>query len=177
MLILFIFTAACAATNQPGQPDGSPEPSSYNFSITYPEKWIKLNTKKYLMFTKDGPFKQYILVRQRHVDMPYKHTVKMMRRGMTPRETAEVILDAFTSDPSVLNFKLIENVPVAVNQYDGFRIVCTYGTKKVPQFKVVYHGFLVGEWLYGFRYNAAEGYFSEKDIEIYRSVLNSFKMK
>jgi len=174
MLILFIFTVACAATNQAGGSSGS---SSHTFTITYPEKWIKLNTKNHFMFTKDGPFKQYIMVRQRHVDKPYTHTDKLIRRGMSSQQAAEVILDAFTSDPSVLNFKLIENVPVTVNRYDGFRIACTYGTPKGYQFKVIYYGFLVGEWLYGLRYNAAEEYYSEKDVETFRGVLNSLKIK
>jgi len=174
MLILFIFTVACAATDQTGGSSGS---SSHTFTITYPEKWIKLDTKEYFMFTKDGPFKQYIMVRQRHVDKPYKHTDKLIRRGMSPQQAAEVILDAFTSDPSVPDFNLIENAPVTVNRYNGFRIVCTYGTPKGYQFKVIYYGFLVGEWLYGMRYNTAEGYYSEKDVETLRGVLNSFKIK
>jgi len=172
VVMLFLIMTSCAAF----WPWGSRGSSSYNFSITYPEEWKRLNTKRYFMLTKDDPFKQYIMVRQRHVDKPFKHTDKLIRKGMSPQEAADVILDEVNADDSILGFKVIENVSATVHRYNGFKIVCTYGTKKGNKYKAIFYGFLIGEWLYGLRYNAGEGYYSEKDVETFQHVLNSFQI-
>jgi hypothetical protein len=99
-----------------------------------------------------------------------------MDRGMLPQEAAEVILDEITSDRAVLNFQVLENLPAAVNGYNGFRLMFTYRTKGGYKFKTLYYGFLQGEWFYSLRYNAADGRYSDKDVETFREVLESFKI-
>jgi hypothetical protein len=173
LLLFLLITTSCASWNQFGSISQS---SSYNFTIEFPEQWTRLNTHKYLMVTKDGPFSQYILVQQRHVEKPFKHTKKKINKGMLPQEAAEVILDEIISDRCVLNFRVIENLPARVNQYDGFRIVFTYKTKDGLKFKTIYYGFLQGEWFYSIRYNAGERHYSAEDIEAFRKVLSSFKI-
>jgi hypothetical protein len=113
--LFLLFTTSCVSLNQLGSASETP---SYNFTIEYPEQWTKLDTRKYLMITKDGSFSQYILVQQRHVDKPFRHTRRAISKGMLPQELAEVILDEIISDRAVLDFRVIENIPAAVNQYD-----------------------------------------------------------
>jgi hypothetical protein len=141
-LFLLLITS-CASWSNFGS---SGEPSSYNFTIELPEQWTRLNTKKYFILTKDGTFSQYILVQQRHVDKPFTHTKKKINKGMVPQEAAQVIVDEITSDRSVLNFRVIENLPATVNQYNGFRIVFTYETKERLKFQTIYYGFLQGAY-------------------------------
>ena len=95
---------------------------------------------------------------------------------MLPQETAEVILDEITSDRAVLNFQIVENFPAAVNGYDGFKLVFTYKTINGSKFKTLYYGFLQGDWFYSLRYNAADNRYSDKDVETFRRVLESFKI-
>jgi hypothetical protein len=171
--LFLLFTTSCASLNQSGSASETP---SYNFTIEYPEQWTKLDTRKYLMITKDGPFSQYILVQQRHVDKPFKHTRRAINKGMLPQELAEVILDEIISDRAVLNFRVIENIPAAVNQYDGFRIMFTYETKDGLKFTTIYYGFLQREWFYNLRYNAGERHYSDEDVETLGKVLSSFKI-
>jgi hypothetical protein len=173
LCLVFLFMTSCAYFGQPGNPS---QPGSYNFTLDFPEEWRKLNAGEYLMITKDGAFSQYILVQQRHVNRPFSHTKKRIDKGMLPQETAEVILDEITSDRAVLNFQILENFPAAVNGYDGFRLMFTYKTRGGSKFKTLYYGFLQGDWFYSLRYNAADGRYSDKDVEAFRRVLESFKI-
>jgi hypothetical protein len=172
--IIFLFMASCASLGQPGSPSQS---TSRNFTLEFPEEWRTVATGKYLMLTRDGAFAQYILVQQRHVDQPFSHTKKKIDKSMLPQEAAGVILDEITSDRAVLNFQVLENLPAAVNGYNGFRLVFTYKTKGGYTFKTLYYGFLQGDWFYSLRYNAADGRYSDKDVETFKEVLESFKIR
>ena len=102
---------------------------------------------------------------------------KKIDKSMLPQEAAGVILDEITSDRAVLNFQILENLPAAVNGYNGFRLVFTYNTGGGHKFKTLYYGFLQGDWFYSLRYNAADGRYSNKDVETFKQVLESFKIR
>jgi len=171
LLLFLLFTAGCASWNQIGR---SAALTSYNFSIEFPDHWTKLNTYKYLIYTKDNPLSQYILAQQRHVDKPFRNTKKKIKKGMLPQEAAEVIVDEITSDRSVLNFRVLESFPARVNSYDGFKLAFTYKNENGLKFNTIYYGFLQGEWFYSVRYNADERHYSEEDIMAFGEVLSSF---
>jgi hypothetical protein len=171
--LIFLFMASCVSFGQVGNPSQS---ESSNFTLEFPEEWRKVTTGKYLMITKDGAFSQYILVQQRHVNRPFSHTKRKINKGMLPQEAAQVIMDEITSDRAVLNFKVLENRPAAVNGYNGFRLLFTYKTKDGYKFRTLYYGFVQGEWFYSLRYNAADGRYSDKDVDTFREVLESFKI-
>ncbi len=173
LLILLLFMTACAPWMRGG---GSFESSSYNFSFDIPQGWMRLNVDRYLLISRDGPFLQYILIQERHIDRPFKHTKKRLDRGMLPQEAAEVILDEIICDQLVLNFQVIENTPARINRYDGFRLIFTYKNKDGLKLKTIYYGFIAGDRFYNIRYNAAKRYYFEKDIETFEKVLNSFKL-
>ncbi len=175
-IITFMFlivATACTSTNQRAV---SLDPSSYNFTIEYPEGWKKLNTKRFLIITKDDPFSQYILAQQRHVNKPFGHTEKRIRVDMPPQEAAEVILDEIKSDDSVLDLKVLETVPAFVSYHDGFRIVFDYKSKEGYKFKTIYYGFVEGQWFYSLRYNAVKKHYTSREIATFQRVLNSFKI-
>ena len=171
--ISLLFITACASGFSTG---GSHERASQNYMVEPPEKWEKLNTSKYSIFTREGAFQQYILIQQRPADKPFKHTKRKFDKGMLPQEAAEVIIDEIISDRAILNFKVIENTPAVVNQYDGFKVVFTYKNKEGLEFKTIYFGFLRGDWFYSLRYNAAENHYSEKDVQTFEKVLKSFQI-
>ena len=172
-LLLLPCVTACASFIQQ---NSSSEPSFYNFTIDFPENWTELKIQHCLMFTKSGPFSQYILVQQRHVDKPFGHTKKKINRDMLPQEAAEIIKDEIISDRSVLNFQVIENLPAKVNGHDGFKIVFTYKTRDGLKFKTLYYGLLHGEWFFNLRFNATETNYSDNDIETFNKVIKSFKL-
>ena len=172
-LLLMIMTA-CAPGMGAG---GFHEHKSVNYSIEFPEQWVEINAGRHFMMTKDGPFNRYILIQQRHVEEPFRHTKRTFDRQMLPQEAAQVVLDEIASDRSVLNFKVIENQPTRLNRYDGFRVVFTYKTSKGSEFKTTYYGFLKGDWFYSVRYNVSDRYDTREGFEDFEVVLDSFRIK
>ena len=170
-LFFLLLTTACAPLHQNG---GAIQAEAQNFSIQIPEQWHKLNTARHVMLTKDGPFSQYILVQQRHLSEPFKHTKRKFHQGMLPQEAAEVIVAEITSDRAVLDFEVLENLPARISRFDAFRLVFSYRTTDGLKFKTVYYGVLPGNWYYGIRYNASDTCFSEKDIEIFERFISRF---
>lgn len=171
--ISLLFVTACASGFSTG---GSPEKATQTYIVEPPEQWERLNSNKYLIFTRQGAFRQYILIQQRPVDKPFKHTKRKFDKGMLPQEAAGVVIDEIISDRTILNFKVIENSPAVVNQYDGFKVIFTYRTREGGAFRTIYYGFLQGDWFYSLRYNAAENDFSEADVQTFEEVLESFKI-
>ena len=170
-LLFLLLMTACAPLHQHG---GATPAGAQNFSIQMPEQWHELNTPRHLMLTKDGPFSQYILVQQRHLSEPFKHTKRTFRQGMLPQEAAEVVLAEITSDRAVLDFEVIENLPAQVSRFDAFKLVFTYRTTDGLKFKTIYYGVLPGDWYYGIRYNAADKHFNEQDLETFERFIHSF---
>lgn len=171
---LLIAASACVPGTRTG---GFQDHQAVNYIVELPEQWRKVNSGRHFMMTKDGPFNQYILIQQRHLEEPFSHTRRTFNKGMLPQEAAEVVLDEIASDRSVLNFHVIENTPAKLSRYDGFRIIFTYKTKKGLGFKTIYHGILKGDWYYSIRYNVSENHDSLKDMETFEKVLNSFRIE
>jgi len=148
-----------------------------NFSAQLPEKWYQVNTPKFYILTKDGPFSQYILVQQRPIDKPFAHNQKTLSRGMSPQEVAEVFLDEMRNDEAVLNFRLVENRTTRVNQHEAFKLVFTYQDKDGLNFQTYMYGFLNQNWFYTLRYNADLTCYCNQDIEEFHKFVKSFKVK
>ena len=171
---LLLITTACAPGMGAGGPNGR---QSVNYSIALPDQWFEVSASRHFMITKDGVFSQYILIQQRHVEEPFKHTKRIFDRQMLPQEAAQVVLDEIASDRSVLNLKVIENKPARLNRYDGFRVIFTYKTSKGSEFKTIYYGFLKGDWFYSVRYNVSDRYDTREGYEDFEVVLDSFRIK
>ncbi|HYA03545.1 MAG TPA: hypothetical protein VEI04_10575 [Syntrophobacteria bacterium] len=174
LLILYLLgVMSCAATNRSG---GLYEDPLQNFSIIIPQGWEQVNLEKDLLITKDGPFSQYILVQDFKLDKNFNHTQKRFQKNMLPQEASAVIIDEISSDKTIKNFELQENVQLTVNKHDGFRLVFTYNTADGISHKTVYYGFLDGDIFYAIRYNTCNESNYQKDADSLQEVLNSFQV-
>ncbi|UCF89941.1 MAG: hypothetical protein JSW39_16755 [Desulfobacterales bacterium] len=173
VLIPFIITACASRINGGG---GLYESSTHHFAVDIPAGWVQLNTDKYLMLSKEDPFLQYVLIQARPIDKPFKHTRKKLKPRMLPQEAAEIILDEISSDRNVVNFALVENIPVSLDGYDAFKVIFTYSTENSLNLKTIYYGLLSQERFYNIRYTAVEKYYFKRDIEAFEAILNSFKL-
>jgi hypothetical protein len=171
--LLLILTACTPWING----SGSYQSPSRSFSIYIPDGWMRLDTETYLLVSKEGPFLQYVLVQDRHQDKPFRHTRRKMKEGMLPQEAAEVILNEISADRSVLDFEILENVPVTIDGQDGFRLLFTYTNTDGMKLKSLYYGVLSGQKYFSIRYTAASRYYFSKDIQIFEKILNSFRLR
>jgi hypothetical protein len=168
-VFLFVFLTACVTAGPSKAPD--------NFVVQVPEQWIKLNVSDCSMYSKDGPFEQYIFIQQRHVSQEFPHAKKTLSPGMTPKEVSDLLLLEIASDPGVLDLRVLEKGPAKVNSYDGFKAIFTYRVKDGYSFKTMIYGFLLGEWFYGIRYNADVNKFTDEDVRTFERMVKSLVIK
>ncbi len=173
VLILLIFAVGCA----PWMRVGGTYTSAYNdYSVELPEQWMRLNTKEYLLITRDGVMLQHILIERIHVNDALKHTKKQFRHGMLPHEAAEVLLDNKRTNPDILNLKVIRNVPTRVGGFPGFKAVYSHKNKDGLKFRTVFYGFMADEEFFGISYTAAKRHYYGKDLETFEKVVKSFRL-
>jgi hypothetical protein len=173
IFILLVFIAGCASTANDG---GIFESSEHHFAVEIPAGWRKVDTDKYFMITKDGPFLQYALIQKRSINHPFKHTKKILKKDMLPQEAASIVVDEIISDRKILNLRVIENAPATIDGHEGFRILFSYKDPKGSEFKMLYCGFIEGDSFYNLRYNAAMQDYFEKDIATFEKILSSFRL-
>ena len=170
---LLLFLTACVPWVPAARLHDSP---AHHFSVTLPEKWMKFKTDDYLLVSKDGPFLQYVLIQERDVEQPFGHTSKRLHNGMLAQEAAQVIIDEISCDHGVYDFQVVENRPARINGLDGFKLLFTHKNRDGLLFRTQYYGFLSGLRFYAIRYNAAQRYYFDKDIQTFESILSSFQL-
>ena len=84
-----ILLAGCATLWQP-VPD---QLNVGTVSFRPPSGWMRLSTPSYDMFSKDGPYLQYIFVQERPLNQAFRHTRRVLNRTLLPSEAAEVVID------------------------------------------------------------------------------------
>ena len=95
---------------------------------------------------------------------------------MLPEEAAQIIVDEIASDNNILNFKVLDNTPAAIQGHAGFKILFTYNDKNGSKFKTLYYGFIKEDTFFNLRFNAADQVYFQKDIETFKRMLNSFQV-
>ena len=196
LLLVILFTTGCAAWIQTGGPYTS---KSHNFSVELPQGWMRLNKDaypglsiyqrvmidslltfpngdSYLCITRDGIPLQNIIINRQSIDDEFGHTKRKLSKDMLSQEAAEVILDNISSDQSVFNLEVLENIPTEISGFSGFRLVFTYKNEDGLRTKSIFYGFMKDEWFYCIGYNSAARHYFEKDLETFKEVLKSFKV-
>jgi len=149
----------------------------YNFSIDIPEGWWRVKSDKYLVITRDGAFRHYILVQERPLTVPFKNTGKLMQSTLLPNEAARIVVDEIFADPNLTELQMIENNPATVAGRPGFQLTFLYTDPAGIVFKTVYYGCINGDHFYNLRYSAsAEDYFGQKAWREFSGVRNSLKI-
>jgi hypothetical protein len=171
-VVLAVALAACAHT-------GSKPPTSFNAAL--PEGWRTIDTDEPMLFmTKDGGYKQFIMIRERPLSDPFVFTQRTMYSGMLPEQAAELVVNEIIADTNISNFSLLENLPARVAGHSGFRLTFLYTDADGFIFKTIYYGFIRGTTFYTIRYGATEdptreNYF-QRDLKTFQQVFESFKL-
>ncbi len=173
LLISLAFISNCASLAHERSLKNLPD---YGFSVEIPKGWWKPEHVNKYFITKDGAFLQYVLIQQRPIERPFRHTKKKLKKAMLPQEAAAVIIDEIASDRRILNFNVIQNVPAVIDGHEGFKILFTNKDQKGSTYKTLYYGFISGDSFYNLRYNAAMRHYYDKDIADFKQILNSFKL-
>jgi hypothetical protein len=155
-IVLAALLASCAHA-------GGSKPA-YTFDAAVPEGWKTVATEEPMLFmTKDGGYKQFVLIRERPLTEPFQFTKKTMRAGTMPEEAAQIIINEILADPNIRNFSVTENIPARMD-VDGY------------VFKTIYYGFIKGDTFYNIRYGATQEDYFQQDLKTFEKVLASFKL-
>ena len=173
LLLVLFFISGCASSAQKRSLKDLPDS---DFTIAIPAGWYKPATTHLYMITRDVATKQYVLIQQRPIDRPFRHTKKTIKPGMLPQEAAGVIIDEIASDRYILNFKVLENAPAVIDGNTGFKILFAYGDKKGSSYRTLYYGFIRGDSFYNLRYNARLKYYNDRDLADFKAILKSFRL-
>jgi hypothetical protein len=171
-VVLAVALSACAHT-------GSKPPTSFNAAL--PEGWRTIDTEEPMLFmTKDGGYKQFIMIRERPLSDPFVFTQRTMYSGMLPEQAAELVVNEIIADTNISNFSLLENLPARVAGHSGFRLTFLYTDADGFIFKTIYYGFIRGTTFYTIRYGATEdptreNYF-QRDLKTFQQVFESFTL-
>ena len=173
LFFLVVLLSGCVSTWK--QVGGNYSSKEIHFTADLPNGWMTLQSPDLLLITKDGILLQNIIIKRMELTEELEDSKKKFRSDMLPHEQAELIIDDFTSNQSMLNFQVLENRPVTIDGNKGFRIVFTYKNNDGLRVKSIYNGFMVQDWFYSIRYTAAARYYFDKDLDSFEKTFNSFK--
>jgi hypothetical protein len=150
---------------------------AYTFNAKVPEGWKTIDSEEPMLFmTRDGGYKQFVLIRERPLSEPFHFTKKTLRAGMMPEEAAAVIVSEILADTNIRNFSVTENIPARIAGNSGFRLAFVYTDVDGYIFKTIYYGFIKGDTFYNIRYGATQEDYFQKDLKTFEEVLGSFKL-
>jgi hypothetical protein len=147
-----------------------------NYVVEIPQGWMKYDSGATVMISRDGPYLQYVLLQERPLNQPFRHTRKRLTDDMLPHEMAQVIIDDLSSDRAVKNLMVIDNAPTVVDGYDAFRLIYSYQTAQGLSMKTAYYGFLHDHTYYSLRFTAPQRHYFEQDIQTFESILSNFRL-
>jgi hypothetical protein len=151
--------------------------TAYTFNAAVPEGWKTIDSEEPMLFmTKDGGYKQFVLIRERPLTEPFQFTKKTMRPDMMPEEAAQIIIGELLSDPNIRNCSVTENMPARIDGNSGFRLAFVYTDVDGYLFKLIFYGFIKGNTFYNIRYGATQEDYFQENLKTFESVLNSFKL-
>ena len=166
-IILVSLLASCAHSSKP----------QLTFSAAVPEGWKQIASDDTMMFmTKDGGYKQFVLIRERPLAEPFQFTKRTLQPGMLPEAAAEIISNEILADSNIRNFSVLENKPARIAGNNGFKLAFVYTDADGYVFKTLYYGFIKGDTFYNIRYGATQEEYYQKDLKTFEEVFKSFQL-
>ncbi|RNC67317.1 MAG: hypothetical protein ED859_15340 [Desulfuromonadales bacterium] len=149
-----------------------------NVAVDLPQGWMRQNTGKHILMTKDGVLLQVILIKRMDLtqEKQFQYTKKRVTGEMLPQEVAEVILDDFQSDTDNRNLQVEENVPATIGGNQGFKVRFSHGTELGLHYRKLCYGFLKDGWLYELLYSAPRRHYFDRDMDDFEKVVRSFRL-
>jgi len=150
---------------------------SQGYEVSLPAGWRRATlVQDSLLLTRDGVSLQYIRIGLVAVGDELTNTKKKFAKGMLPQDVAALELDEVRSDQGMRNVELLENVPLQVAGFPGFKLVYSFRAVNGLRLKRVHYGVLVRDWVYRIQYQAAARYYFDKDLATFERVRESFRL-
>ena len=147
--------------------------SSDKFRCVIPKDWMQDRTSDSFVITQDGLALQMIFVEKIKINEKLSGTKKTFKKGMSPMEQAETIIDNNKSKTNILNYAVISNKPAVISGENGFRLVTEYRTQDDVRYRNIYYGFMKGDVFYDICYSAPIRHYFDKDFNTFEEFIKS----
>jgi len=151
--------------------------SEYRFETELPANWRRMNsTGDGLVLTRDGLSLQTVKISRNPFDKELPFTKRKFNKNMLTQEVSKIVIDNLRSNQSISNFQIVENVPVEVGGYPGFKLVYSYQAKDNLKKSGIYYGSLVDQWHYYLYFEAPSRHYFSRDQGTFEQVRKSFRI-
>jgi hypothetical protein len=151
--------------------------AEHQFETELPAGWRRMfSTREGLTLTRDGLPLQTLRIVRNPFDQELSFTKRKLMKGMLNQEVSEIIIDNLRSNQNISNFQVVENRPIDLGGYSGFKIVYTYQAKDNLKKSGVYYGSLVNQWHYYLYFEAPSQYYFARHQPSFEQVKESFKI-
>ena len=151
--------------------------AEHQFETELPVSWRRMDsTRDGLILTRDGLSLQAVKIMRNPLGQELPFTKRKLIKGMLNQEASEIIIDDFRSNQSMSNFQILENVPVELSGYPGFKIVYSFQTKENLKKSGIYYGSLVDQWHYYLLFEAPSRHYFSRDQPSFEQVKTTFKI-
>lgn len=171
ILLLIALTMTLACVHAGGRRSGK------EIAVDIPEGWKRLNVAKFVILTRDDPYRQYILAQERSLEKPFRNTRKTFRANILPIEAAEIVVDELNADEKLIDIEIHTVAPADINGGEGFKILFSYKDENGSAYKTLYYGFFQGGFYYSLRYNALAQLYRSEDVRDFHAVIDSFRLE
>lgn len=149
----------------------------FQFEVELPVSWRRMySTREGITLTRDGLPLQTIKMMRDPFDKELPFTKRKLIKGMLTQEVAEIIVDNLRSNQNVSNLQILENLPVDIGGYSGFKIVYSYQAKDNLRKSGIYYGALVGQWHYYLYFEAPAQHYFARDLVSFEQIRRTFKI-
>ena len=134
---------------------------------------MRLSTPAYEMFSKDGPYLQYIFFQQKPLGQVFRNTRQTLDQTLLPQEAAQIVADNLRLDPKIAGFNLLATQPATVDGHRGFKLLYTYKDRQGVTLRSIYYGVVLEHAFFNLRYTAAERHYYEKDLKAFQRMIET----
>lgn len=172
--LLLLFSTGCSLWVPV---EGKYVSAEHQFEAELPATWRRFHsTGEGLTLTRDGLSLQALRVVRVPFDKELRFTKRKLHKGMVNHEVAEVVIDNLRSNQMMSNFEIVENVPVNVGGYPGFKVVYSYQAKDNLKISGIHYGSLVDQWYYYLVFEAPSRHYFSRDQATFEQVKKTFKI-
>ena len=145
------------------------------WSLTPPEGWMHLCTAESDMFSKNGPYLEYILVQSRQLDQGFRFTRQKLNARMLPNEAARLIINNMRHDRHIQNFRLLSSEPATLGGLPGFKLSYMHQDQMGVTIQTVYYGVIMQGTFFNLRYSAARRHYFDSQLHVFGGVVKSVR--
>ncbi|MCZ6804771.1 MAG: hypothetical protein O7D86_12790 [Proteobacteria bacterium] len=177
LILLCLSLAACQTWTQIKDDDFMKGPKNA-FMIKLPNNWMHASlVNDRIIVTRDGISVQYIKVIRMSPDDAFEKIEKKANSKMLPEELAELTLAEIRKEESIGgSLKVLENSPVKIGNYDGYRLHIEFKNLKGLRFERIIYGLLDDEYVIRLTYQAPMLYFFERDLNTFENTVKTFQI-